>query len=325
LNNPTHIVTLTHTKACILQEILASRTMLHQWWTRTHLRYTGFLSHMRFKSGSYASSCRNSVCNHRAFKTAKMSTTSEAPRSSGISGLYLSLLDSYPLTTKAVTSGILTFSADIICQINFPAKGSRMEIFKESVIPVTVANIEKKENSPSLFDYLRHIDWVRTGNFTLLGIVYIAPAMHYWYGFLMRAFHGNSMRITILRTAMDQSMFAPTFLTFFFVNSSAIEYITSQIGRQGNNNFNEEMKDLYKEIQGNIQKDLVDTCVTNWMVWIPSMLICFKYVPPNLQVLWSNSIGFFWNIYLSWTLANEHVPPTSAETPPALTTSNKRN
>lgn len=199
-----------------------------------------------------------------------------------------------------------------------------MEAFENSIQADVASDPQKKKPSAPVLDYLRQVEWARTGNFTLLGIVYIAPSMHFWYGFLMRAFTGNSMRITMLRTAMDQSLFAPTFLTFFFINSSAIEYITGKISRQGNGDFKEEMAALYKEIQGKIRKDLVDTCLTNWMVWIPSMILCFKYVPPNLQVLWSNSIGFFWNIYLSWTLANEHVPPpvtSSKVDKPALATS----
>jgi protein Mpv17 len=39
--------------------------------------------------------------------------------------------------------------------------------------------------------------------------------------------------------------------------------------------------------------------ITNYAVWVPAMFINFKFVPPTLQVLFSNFIGFGWNIYLS--------------------------
>ena len=40
------------------------------------------------------------------------------------------------------------------------------------------------------------------------------------------------------------------------------------------------------------------------------MFINFKFIPPHLNVLFSNSLGFFWNIYLSY--ASYRALPSSS-------------
>lgn len=54
------------------------------------------------------------------------------------------------------------------------------------------------------------------------------------------------------------------------------------------------------EVIAKLKEDLPDALVTNWCLWIPAMLINFRFVPGKWQVLYSNMIGFVWNVYLSW-------------------------
>ncbi len=48
------------------------------------------------------------------------------------------------------------------------------------------------------------------------------------------------------------------------------------------------------------EADYADTLVANWQLWIPAMFLNFRYVPAKYQVLYSNFVGFWWNIFLSF-------------------------
>ncbi|EOY08718.1 Peroxisomal membrane 22 kDa family protein isoform 3 [Theobroma cacao] len=62
---------------------------------------------------------------------------------------YLALLAKYPVFTKAVTSALLTFIGDLICQL--------------------------------AIDHVPSLDVKRTFLFTLLGLVLVGPTLHFWY------------------------------------------------------------------------------------------------------------------------------------------------
>ena len=59
------------------------------------------------------------------------------------------------------------------------------------------------------------------------------------------------------------------------------------------------------KIVAKLKADLFQTITANFSVWVPVMIVAFKVVPANLQVQYSNVVGFFWNIYLSFKLAKE--------------------
>ncbi|KAF5203896.1 Peroxisomal membrane (Mpv17/PMP22) family protein, partial [Thalictrum thalictroides] len=62
-------------------------------------------------------------------------------------GVYLAALEKYPVLTKALTSAILTFIGDLICQL--------------------------------LIDQVATLDVKRTFVFTLLGFVLVGPTLHF--------------------------------------------------------------------------------------------------------------------------------------------------
>lgn len=59
------------------------------------------------------------------------------------------------------------------------------------------------------------IDWGRTIRFTFVGATVLAPALHVWYGFLIRALPGTAPATVVKRVALDQLLFAPVFLAGF--------------------------------------------------------------------------------------------------------------
>lgn len=182
-------------------------------------------------------------------------------KSGGAWNAYLRSVESRPILTKGITSGVITFTADIVCQLYQPTKAVSEEIERQN-----------KEGIDAIQYQLKNIDLKRLGIFTTLGIFYIAPSLHFWYGYLMRAIKGVTMRATATRVFLDQSLFSPTFLAGLFAGGLLLE------GKP-------------EEIKDKLLIDLPPTVMMNWAVWIPSMIINFRFCPPHLQVLFSNSIG----------------------------------
>lgn len=172
---------------------------------------------------------------------------------------YNRLLSEHPLVTKSLTSGVLSFLADAICQTYFP---------------------EKKGKA---------FDWRRLFNFTILGTALVGPLLHYWYGFLMLKIPAKTAIATVQRVALDQLVFAPFCIIPAIFSCAMI------------------LEGTPEKIPAKIQADWGPTLLTNFAVWIPAQMINFKFMIPQYQVLFANSVGFFWNIYLS-SQTNKTVP-----------------
>jgi len=74
-------------------------------------------------------------------------------------------------------------------------------------------------------------------------------------------------------------------------------------------------------IQTMLWNELPDIVVAEWILWVPTMLVTFRYVPVKYQVLVINCVGVFWQTFLSFmaTQANDpndhdHDPDTTATT-----------
>ena len=186
------------------------------------------------------------------------SASGRVKSSVGLWGKYMDLLERKPLATKVATSGVLAFGSDVICQ------------------KIDSAYINKG----------KEYDWVRTARFTGLGLFYMPPILHHWYGWLMRAFTGTGALVTVQRVALDQCCFAPIYLAGLFSCDMVLE------GKAD-------------KVEAKLRSELLNTVMANFSVWVPVMFFAFKFVPANLQVQYSNVAGFFWNIYLSFKLAKE--------------------
>jgi hypothetical protein len=130
-------------------------------------------------------------------------------------------------------------------------------------------------------------DIARSFRFTLLNTLLVGPVLHYWYGFIVRKIPGTDMIHTLQRVFVDQLVFGPTFVPVFFGLNLLLE------GRP-------------ETIPSFLNQMWWPTVKANWSLWVPAMLINFKFVPPNTQVLFANVVAYFWNIYLSMA-ANSDV------------------
>ena len=178
-------------------------------------------------------------------------------------------LDTYPLVTKCVTSGIISGSGDLLCQY--------------------------LNNSDNV---VRDYDWTRSLRFAILGSLLVAPSVHVWYGFLMTRIPEQSVKAIAKRLFCDQGLFAPLFLPTFVSCLTVLEHVSGGINKNSlqladdNSDFGSHLKTRLHEAPESI--------VVGWKIWVPSMTVMFAFVPSKYQVLYSNCVGFIWNAYLSW-------------------------
>ncbi|GLD98456.1 hypothetical protein PINS_up007153 [Pythium insidiosum] len=105
---------------------------------------------------------------------------------------------------------------------------------------------------------------------------------------------GLSTPAVMKRLALDQLGFAPTFLPVFFSTLLTLEGVPEQIPSK-------------------LRQDWWPTVKANWVVWVPAQLLNFRFVPGNLQVLFANVVGLFWNSYLSYVShSGDHADTTPA-------------
>uniref|UniRef100_A0A0D6R9K5 Peroxisomal membrane protein MPV17 n=1 Tax=Araucaria cunninghamii TaxID=56994 RepID=A0A0D6R9K5_ARACU len=104
---------------------------------------------------------------------------------------YLMLLEKFPVTTKAVTSALLTFFGDLFCQF----------VIEES----------------------SKLDAKRIFMFSLLGLVLVGPTLHFWYLSLSKLISGPGAIRASLRLLLDQFLFAPIFIGVFFSSLLTLE------------------------------------------------------------------------------------------------------
>ncbi|KAK4735004.1 hypothetical protein R3W88_009265 [Solanum pinnatisectum] len=110
---------------------------------------------------------------------------------------YLSLLEKYPVWTKAVTSALLTLFGDLICQL--------------------------------WIDQVASVDVKRTLLFTFLGLALVGPTLHFWYLYLSRLVTTPGVAGTLMRLVLDQFLFAPIFVGVFLSSLVTLEGRSSQV------------------------------------------------------------------------------------------------
>lgn len=174
---------------------------------------------------------------------------------------YSHKLDTSPVLTKCITSGIISGSGDVLCQY--------------------------LNRSSDEFSY----DWIRSMRFAVLGSFLVAPTVHAWYGLLMTKIPGSSVKAIGKRLFFDQGCFAPLFTPTFISCLTVLEHVSGDKS-DGENDFASHFRERLR--------DSPEAIVMGWKIWVPSMAVMFAAVPSKYQVLYSNCVGFVWNAYLSW-------------------------
>eukprot|EP00882_Tetradesmus_deserticola_P002924 GHRQ01003107.1.p1 GENE.GHRQ01003107.1~~GHRQ01003107.1.p1 ORF type:complete len:333 (+),score=75.77 GHRQ01003107.1:397-1395(+) len=167
----------------------------------------------------------------------------------GLFAAYNAALQQHPLLVKAITTAILSAIGNVICQVF----------------------VEKKSD----------LDWRRINTFTVLGLLWVAPCLHFWYGSLNRlvTLQGNAGALT--RMACDQLAFAPLFV------GSMMAILTALDGKPD-------------RVADTLRADLPSAVRANWALWVPAQFLNFRFVPAQYQVLFSNVVALAWNVYFSF-------------------------
>jgi hypothetical protein len=176
---------------------------------------------------------------------------------------YSQKLDSHPLVTKCLTGCLILGNGDVLSQF-----------------------IEGEDTW----------DVARTARFAFIGLVFEAPALHYWYQYLKKVFPGRTAKPIAQRVLWDQLAFNPPYLVIFLSMVWKLE------GKE-----NGELPDL-------MESTLPSAMIANWLVWTPVQIFTFGWVPGKYQVLATNVVALAWNAYLSFC-SHVHGPPTGDNNP----------
>uniref|UniRef100_A0A383VBB4 Uncharacterized protein n=1 Tax=Tetradesmus obliquus TaxID=3088 RepID=A0A383VBB4_TETOB len=181
-------------------------------------------------------------------------SSGSGPNSEGGGGLfaaYSNALQQHPLLVKALTTAFLSAIGNLICQVF----------------------IEKQD--------LDKLDWKRINTFTLLGLLWVAPCLHFWYGSLNKIVTLQGNAGALARMACDQLGFAPLFV------GSMMAILTAVDGKSD-------------KVIETLKADLPSAIKANWALWVPAQFLNFRFVPAQYQVLFSNVVALAWNVYFSF-------------------------
>ncbi|KAI9201985.1 Mpv17/PMP22 family protein [Polychytrium aggregatum] len=169
---------------------------------------------------------------------------------------YDGMLVARPYLTQAISTGILFGSGDVIAQQAVERRG------------------------------LPSHDAIRTLRLTLYGTAVAGPACAYWYRFLARfiKFENKAAAMTA-RVAMDQGLFAPSFIGVFFTAMSTME--------------GKSLAETWQKLKETYPSALVN----NYKLWPAVQCINFYLIPVNYQLLFVNTVALGWNSYLSYASA----------------------
>jgi hypothetical protein len=191
---------------------------------------------------------------------------------------YSRKLDTHPIATKCISAGLVS------CIGNMLAQGINHH---QATNDLTTKNVEKEKEE-------FQIDFSQVGRFAFLNVIFVAPVLHYWYGFINKAVPGSSASRILQRVFWDEFVFSPVYIPVFLgglwkLEGSSLEQIKTM---------------MYNEFPGII--------VAEWVLWVPTMAVTFRYAPVKFQVLVINCVGIIWQTFLSVMVANAHSK-TSAE------------
>ena len=144
-------------------------------------------------------------------------------------------------------------------------------------------------------------DSYRTKKMTLFGFLFAAPVLHVWYSHLLPKCanmifsyglfkpYNTPNKNTLCGVFLDQTAFASFFLVNFFM---IMDYVDTR-----------DAKNSWK----NLKEKFWPTLLLNWTIWPAAQLINLSFIPIPYRVLYVNSLGLFWNCYLSYAQYKDEI------------------
>merc|ERR1712216_1033107 len=176
-------------------------------------------------------------------------------RGGSILDSYQSALDKKPIITKATTS-----------LVGFAVSDALTQLFIENTGSFDVKRLIKMAS----FGFLCH-----------------GTTGHFFYGFLDSKIKGASPPKVIAKVAIDQTLWAPTFMVMFFTYMCIFDGTPDLIGSK-------------------IKQDIFTAVSGSWKTWIPAHTINFAFIPSDMRMLYINTIQIFFNMFMSF-IGNKEV------------------
>lgn len=163
---------------------------------------------------------------------------------------YLKIVETHPLKTKMIVGGFLNAFSDILAQ--------------------------------SLMGRKR-IDTTSTKHQAILGLLFRAPVMHFWFKGLDKVFVNmdpKSVKTVILKVLCEQLIVAPIFCALNVILTGIME-----------NKPADEIKRILRE-------NFLMMWKNNIKVWSLVGAFQYRFVPEYLRVFVGNLVSIFWNAYI---------------------------
>lgn len=247
---------------------------------------------------------------------------------------YNNALDTHPLLTKSITSGILFAGGDVMCQ--------------------SIEHFINNKNK-QIKDKFK-INYQRVTSYLLIGTFISGPMYHYWFNNLDKipvlALHicrrplyalkykkaltsfnvlnknnildkaglsfenfipnANYLKFgkkteKVLQILADQLVFSSIYTGVFFIASGMTNGYVTNISNKlyGIDNY-KSSKELYKESETLLKSQFKPTYIADCIVWPPLQYINFSYVPLKFRVLFVNICNLGWNTFLSFMANKTH-------------------
>ena len=214
---------------------------------------------------------------------------------------YARKLESHPVVTKSITSGLIAGAGDLLCQafVDKAEKEKELALQGSDDAILTTTGVDQQQQQitkPLLWWWT----WQRTANFAILGTVMVGPTLHYWYGGLAARFPlevASPGKAVLKRVLWDQGFFTLPFCACWMTALWTLEGVWERTTSTTTTSTTETIATLPERLL----KTLPEVMVANWILWVPVQCINFWITPVPFQVLVSNCVALGWNAYLSFS------------------------
>ncbi|CAM9358957.1 unnamed protein product [Discosporangium mesarthrocarpum] len=194
----------------------------------------------------------------------------------GLVAAYMGALERRPILTKCVTSGVICGIGDVMAQ---------------------ALTIGSRKQAAGVAAFLGLMDLRRLVIYALMGAVYLAPIVHYWFEWIdmigPRGGKKPTLKARVSKAgkmvAVDQLIGAPLVNAGFIFMFTFFTLLTA--GGFAASPFSEGLAKVSSSIWPTLQG-----C---WKLWPVANMFSFLVIPPHLRVLFMNIVGLGWNIFLS--------------------------
>ncbi|KXS10765.1 hypothetical protein M427DRAFT_158774 [Gonapodya prolifera JEL478] len=199
---------------------------------------------------------------------------------------YLTLLETRPIATKAVTASAIAAAGDVLAQAIESRAATKPSPFNNASATSGSSTPSHHRDSDARMAWWSPSRTLRLASF---GFLFAGPVTHYWYITLDRLVSPSmTARSALLKMAIDQTTMAPASVAVFFTYHGLYQ------GWE------------WDRIKKKVEREAWPTLVANWVLWPAALLVSFRFVPLDLRVLWMNVVGLGWGTYLSLVQQEPH-------------------